>query len=126
MTDVPSDASNGSEGSSASSYSQVAVEETLSELEATEKFKSSADAMDECGLPYVVLPAWREASSPWPMPLARSHQDVQDSMWLLESVARTTAAAMYEHVGKSADDLHRTLDSPLFEVNGESIILAWR
>ena len=27
---------------------------------------------------------------------------------------------MYEHVGKSADDLHRTLDSPLFEVNGES------
>ena len=54
------------------------------------------------------------------MPLARSHQDVQDSMWLLESVARTTAAAMYEHVGKSADDLHRALDSPLFEVNGES------
>ena len=88
-------------------------------LEATAKFKSSADAMDECRLPYVVIPAWREASSPWPMPLARSHQDVQDSMWLLESVARTTAAAMYEHVGKSADDLHRTLDSPLFEVNGE-------
>lgn len=89
-------------------------------LEATAKFKASADAMDECRLPYVVIPVWREASSPWPMPLARSHQDVQDSMWLLENVARTMAMAMYEHVGKSADDLHRSLDSPLFEVNGES------
>ena len=80
---------------------------------ATAKFKVAADAADRCALPYVVIPAWREASTPWPMSLAQSHQDVQDVMWLMETVARVTTGAIYEDAGKSEAELDRALDSPL-------------
>ena len=80
----------------------------------TSKFKAAADAMDACALPYCVIPAWREATSPWPMQLAMAHQDVQDAMWLMETVARVVAGTVYEDAGKSTQDLDRVLDSPLF------------
>jgi hypothetical protein len=47
------------------------------------------------------------------MSLAQSHQDVQDVMWLMETVARVTTGAIYEDAGKSEAELDRALDSPL-------------
>ena len=82
---------------------------------ATGKFKAAADAMDVCALPYVVIPAWREATRPWPMALAAAHQDVQDVMWLMETVARVVTGAIYEDAGLPTEDLDRALDSPLFD-----------
>lgn len=84
-------------------------------MAAAGKFMAAANAMDACALPYVVIPAWREATSPWPMALAAVHQDVQDVMWLLETVARVVTAAIYEDAGLSSEDLDRALDSPLFD-----------
>jgi tetratricopeptide (TPR) repeat protein len=89
---------------------QISLSKTM---KAAEKLRIVAAASDACKLPYVVIPAWREATSPWPVQLAEAHESVQDVMWLLETVARVTTAAVYEDVGKFSSELDKALDPPL-------------
>ena len=82
-------------------------------LDAVATLKNVADAADGCRSPSVVLPTWRDVDDPWPATLAEAHQNVQDVMWLLETIARVVVAAMYDDVGVEQSALEATLDSPL-------------
>ena len=99
-------------------------------LEAMAKLTEVADAADACELPFVVIPAWRDASCPWPMQLAAAHQSVQDVMWLLETITRVVVEAMYDDCGIPTSELVGTLDSPAsfgdtpIEVSPSALVLA--
>ena len=90
-------------------------------LDAIAKLKDVADAMDASGLPHVVLPAWRDVTEPWPETLADAHQNVQDVMWLLETISRVVVAAMYDDVGIEQSELEAALDSPLRHVDDSAV-----